>query len=294
MRTALMKLGVALSMGFALLPVSALTIETNANYEVEHTIIGTQTDSDGPNTASSGSVGSYVSYGGFGLEATSSEEGGSFVEEEEYGSFGDANAFAADSGRLATGAYLFAEDDVSSMDFHATTSWSNTFTNTTGGNANFDFDFNFSGGRLDIDGNGGMAMFSLDILLNGSSIWSRTASLSGNASVGTDVFDDGGLAHSLGGTGNFVVAHFSAFSDSLDLGDFASGDSFELTYVIESWAKTDENFSYVSANVGDPFSGGFSGAVSTSSSAPVPEPTTMALLGMGIAGLGARRLRKKN
>ncbi len=292
MRTAFLKLGVALAMGLAVLPASALTIETNANYEVEHNFFGTETDSDGPNTASSGSVESYVTYGSFIVEAGPAEEGVS--SEEEFGSFGDANAFAADSGRLATGAYLLAEDDVSSMDFHATTSWSNTFTNTTGGNANFDFDFNFSGGRLDIDGNGGMAMFSLDILLNGSSIWNRTASLSGNASLGTDVFDSGGLDHILGGTGNYVTASFSAFSDSLDLGDFANGDSFELTYVIESWAKTDENFSYVSANVGDPFSGGFSGAVSTSSSAPVPEPTTMALLGMGIVGLGARRLRKKN
>ncbi len=293
MRTAIMTFGVALAMALVVVPASALTIETDANYEVLHDFLGPQSDSDGPNTASSGSVQSVVSFGGFGLETTSSGEGPSPVE-EEITSFGDANAFAEESGRLAASGFLFSQGDVSSMDFHSTTSWSDVFTNTTGGNAIFDFDFNFTGGRLELDGDGGMAMFSLDILLDGSSIWNRTASLTRDPFLGTNVLDAGGLDNLVFGSGNYTAAFFDPFSGNLNLGSFGNGDSFELTYVIETWVSTNGKFAYGGAAVGDPFGGGFSGTLNAPTNAPVPEPTTMALLGMGIAGLGARRLRKKN
>jgi len=180
------------------------------------------------------------------------------------------------------------------MEFHGSSSWSDTFTNTSGGSGDFDFDFNFAGGSLRLLADGGMAMFSLDILLNGSSIWNRTASLSGIPVLAPPLLDADGLSHSVLHGGFFTHVFFDPFSDNLDLGTFGDGESFTLTYNLDVWASTTSPFGVAEARVGDPFSVGFSGTVNPPTGAPVPEPTTMFLLGMGLAGLGARRLRAKN
>ncbi|MCF6284084.1 MAG: PEP-CTERM sorting domain-containing protein [Candidatus Hydrogenedentes bacterium] len=184
--------------------------------------------------------------------------------------------------------------DVLEMDFHASSSWTDTVTNTSGGSLDYDFDFFFSGGTLELGQNGGMAMFSLDILLDGSSIWNRTASLTGSPNGGSVVLDDGGLANTfVQPSPDFVYADFDPFGGNLGLGSYGNGDSFSLTYNLEVWSSSIDQDSYVSARVGDPFGIGFQGNIANPS-APVPEPASMVLMGMGLLGMGARRLRKKS
>ena len=277
--TGMVALIVAIAM---VLPAGALTITTDANYSVTELFPpGVVTDQDGPNSAGSGQVYSSVFYGdGEGefpaatIEPANNVAGGS--------SHGYAASRSGAAGDLAASAYLDMSDDVSSMDFHASSSWSDTITNNSGSAQGYTFDFFFAGGYLDLGGTGGMSMFSLDILLNGNSIWDASASLSGDPSGGSVTLDDGGLSHTVyDGLPYYYYVGFDPFSGSLDLGVFNDGESFDITYNLDVWVNSTSQLSYAAAAVGDPFS-----------TNPIPEPTTMALLGMGLAGIGVRRMRR--
>jgi hypothetical protein len=63
-------------------------------------------------------------------------------------------------------------------------------------------------------------------------------------------------------------------------GSYTSATGFDLT-VLETWAQI------------DPYSSSGEVTVSGSAVAPVPEPASLALLGIGIAGLAGARLRKR-
>lgn len=291
MRTKLTGLGIAFGIAALVLPAGAIEISTNAEFEVLPSFGGSIDDQDGTNTANIGTVDSFVEFGGsyFGGEVIFSSEG-------------EASSSASDSGILFGSAFVDGDsNETDSMEFHASSSWSDTVTNSSGGTLNYDFDFLFDGGVLALGGQGGTAMFTLDILLDSASIWSRAATLTGNPDGGiADLLangglDDGGMAHTLFFDQNddYIQATFDPFGGNLGLGAFGDGDSFDLTYNLEVWA-TSSDSGFVSASAGDPFGVGFMGTLNTGSSAPVPEPTTMALLGMGLLGMGTRRLRKKS
>ncbi len=250
------------------LPVSATVITTDAGYTVD--MPGVVTGQDGPHSASSGTTISYISYENV---------------LNPFGSGGQAVSKASVSGNLAAGAYLAMGSDVLEMDFQSFSSWSNVFTNTSSSALDYNFDFSFSGGKLQLGENGGLAIFNLDIILNGLSIWNRSAYLTGSPNSGSSVLDTDGLAATISQpAANFYIADFGAFSDSLNLGNYGVGDSFALTYNVGVYSSSIDQDSYVEASVGDPFgTAGFGGFV-TSSAISVPEPAGLLLLMLGLLG----------
>ena len=276
MKHSIASYGVAVGLMLLASPASATTIGTDAFYNVNTVAYGPVSDQDGPYTAGAGSLLSYVAFG------------------DSSSSFGDAVGSSSDGGGVAAGAFLISDVDTNSMDFQASSSWSDSFVNTTGAAANYDFDFNFAGGNLSLDGNGGLAMFSLNVLLDGSSIWNRTASFAGNPSSTPPSLDSDGLAHSIFASGNYVDVSFDPFSGNVDLGTIGAGDSFALTYSVDVWVSTTEDFSFAQANVGDFPNPGFSGVVNPPIVvAPVPEPAGVVLLGLGLMGLATRARKNK-
>lgn len=285
MRKMLKGFAFLVALTLATLPVQALEITSNAHYDVDPH----GSNSDGPYLATSGDVFSYVDFGFFSEVPSLTEipQNSEFTIE----SFGQAFGYAHESGALSAGAVASNEGDSISMDFHGSTTWANVFTNSSGGALAYDFDFLFTGGFMGLLHGGGTSMLNLDIQLDGTSIFSRSASLIGSPGLGTVVFDSGGLSHTVVNDNPSIFdVELDPFAGTLNLGTVNSGDSFELTYIMEVWASTDDPFGYADVRVGDPFGVGFSGTLNPH--APIPEPTSMALLGLGLVGLGARRMRK--
>lgn len=263
-------------------PVSAVSITADVRYDVVHNTNGAESDRVGPTTSSSGYLDNEISY-----LAASPGSSGVFSRIV-------AGSIADESGWLAGGGLMEFNDDVTTMSFQSVSSWSDTITNTTGGAATFDFDFLVTDGYLYVQ-DAGMAKFQLEVLVDGASIWSSTASLELDGLGNPALIETDGHASIITDYGSIVSVEFEEFSGNILLGSLAHGESLDLTYRLSVMGSLTQEYSFVNARVGAPNSAGFSGTVnSTPVSAPVPEPTTMALLGMGIAGLGARRLRKKN
>ncbi|MBX3179479.1 MAG: PEP-CTERM sorting domain-containing protein [Candidatus Hydrogenedentes bacterium] len=267
----------------------AVTVTTNAEYEVTTTTPETVTDQDGPNSTNSGWIWSQVWYGAESLPTQVTEGVGPL--DYYYTSYGYAGGFGETSGNLAANAALDMGDDVLDMWFQGSSTWTDTFSNNSGGPLSYDFSYYVNGGWLSLYGNGGTAGFSLEILLNGSSVWSRTATASGSPIDDNVVLDPDGLTHTIyyEPMYGYYDVYFEPFGGEVALGEFAAGEQFDITYNLDVWAWSESQYGGVYANIGDPFGLGFSGELNAS--APIPEPATVALLALGLGGLGVRRWR---
>ena len=160
-----------------------------------------------------------------------------------------------------------------------------------------------------------LATYTLDIRLDGISVWNSNAQL--NQTSGGTAFTQGGA--SIGGA---LLSNHYSWSDyfgNVALGTFAAGHNFTIDYDLTTHAagnltctaSTSNNTppkdpttanSTPNANpcggaiarIGDPFdvTGSGSNDFVVKGASAVPEPSTVALLGLGLVGFGIARRRK--
>jgi hypothetical protein len=187
----------------------------------------------------------------------------------------------------------------------ATANWSNTYTGT---GTNQTLNFNIDQGLLKKTSLSGeeatRAGYGINILLNGTSIWSShdeiglepflpcssepCTSASSSQSLYFNEYNDNQLTFT--DVNNLSEESYSRiydpFTGELDLGAFANGESFEISYVLSVYASSEYFIGndYVMAHFGDPIdlSGGMSVDVSASA---VPIPAAAYLFGSGLIGL---------
>ncbi len=144
-----------------------------------------------------------------------------------------------------------------------------------------------------------VASYALNILMNGTNIWSSAAQMLESMSGIT--FSQGGT--SLGGIRTGGQYTWGDYIDSLALGSFAAGDVFTIDYILTTTASGNysncSSFECIGAtnvSIGDPFGVGGANSfnVTGASAAAVPEPTTLALLGMGLAGITITRRKQRS
>lgn len=217
--------------------------------------------------------------------------------------------------------------------FDITGHWqsSTTFTNTLGAAASFDYGLFIENGELIVDlpdtaGGFGLAEYILTLSLNGSLLASSGGILSVDAG-NTVSFSTSGF--SLGGSYDASIAAYNwgSFTQEFALGTFAAGESFTIDVDLVTHASRDllndtcgfngyggvENVDIGLLAVGNGEGGGLCGATArfgdppfiagnpgtgsggavTGQLNPIPEPGTLALLGVGLAGAAALRRRKR-
>jgi len=244
--------------------------------------------------------------------------------------FGEGFAFGYESGGEVD--FAVSAFGVGIFDSFASFSFTDTITNTSGGDLDYFFGFSVPGGGLDIFGSVLPSTFGtttttvgyeLSILLDGDSIFSSDLSITAsNASPGSATLTTVG-GNPIGGSLEFntvtdsffdVFYEISDYDDILSLGTLGDGDSFTLDYTLETFASTTgpasechffdggeggldggeggdfveggpilEECLYADARIGDP-----------ASPFAVPEPGTIAMFGIALAGLAAARRSNTN
>jgi len=223
-----------------------------------------------------------------------------------------------DSGEIAFYSYIEADSngqfrgEVSSAAFtaigaytQADFEWIDTFTNTGLSAANYFYNLNIDSGDLFIDeayysaaavsaGGSGVVSYSLEVLLDGVSVWNSAASLSSLTGLNTTGSDIGGV---LSTSGN--AYSWAASSTTIDLGLVNAGSSADITYRMSIKSTTFGTpfggaGTTATSRFGDPFS--LSSVPNVLSAKPVnsisvPETGSLFLL---IAGLFGLTLRQRN
>lgn len=141
------------------------------------------------------------------------------------------------------------------------------------------------------------AGYLAEILLNGSSLWNSQAEVKVD-STGQDLTSSGAVFDNTYSSGNGLYWGSSLFN--IDLGLIAANDTFTLEYNVKTWVEgsileSSNEYNNAYAQFGDPNGFGSSGNpnVIGSQVTSVSEPGSLALIGLGLFGLGFVRKHKK-
>lgn len=272
-------------------PAWCLEISTDAQYEVVDSggTLWSDQDSD---AATSGAVASQVIYSDnlfTGPDGMFGMVGPSYI--------GMASAYADENANLAARATFLAYQGEQSLTFAAASYWAESFTATDPGDYFWDFTLpngalyfeDWSAGGADLS-----ASYLLEVVVNGNTVWTSSASLQGNASA--FYYDTTGTAlpgtwfgtappipgdpNPTSATDNYFGINYDTYNGHLYLGNFGPGEVFSVEVTAQLDVSGQGQECGATAYFGDP------GAPTPPA---VPIPGAVWLLGSGMVGLAGLR-----